>query len=208
MRVSLRVAAAAVLILGLGCASAKEEPATQRSAPVDALALFASILGDWRGSLVYIDYQSQQRFGIPLELSVSVTPDGATVKRDYVYTDPNNLVYAQSLLTAEQITESVVRDNPQQLHKSQRLTEAYFRDRGAEFFNYNIQSAKVTSPQDWTLVYTREGMDDDRSATIRQTLRRKGDVLTDSKEVRFHNQSDDLYILRNVVELERVASEN
>ena len=44
-------------------------------------AVLAASVGEWDGQLYYLDYQSGERFGIPMRVSASVTPDGVTLKR-------------------------------------------------------------------------------------------------------------------------------
>ena len=101
-----------------------------------------------------LDYQSGQRFGIPMRIEASVTPDGATLIRNVTYTDPGNLVYVVNVVT---ITQEGLLDD-------------------------NVDSLGYTSDVKWALVYSHEGADNDHPARIRHTIQRDGDDLTSSKE--------------------------
>ncbi len=142
--------------------------------------------GTWEGELYYLDYQSGQRFGIPVRIDADVTPDGATLIRRLTYTDPGVLVYAVNLVTVEE---------------SGQLVEAFFRDNNAEMLRYDIDSVSYKDDSDWTVVYSQDGVDDNRPARIRHTLSRTGDLMTSSKEVRFLDTDDDEFFLRNGIEV-------
>ena len=49
--------------------------ATSAAANDHALEALASAAGDWEGELYYLDYQSGQRFGIPMRVEIEATPD-------------------------------------------------------------------------------------------------------------------------------------
>ncbi|MEM7280952.1 MAG: hypothetical protein AAF438_04925 [Pseudomonadota bacterium] len=143
--------------------------------------------GVWNGELYYLDYQSGQRFGIPMRVEASVTPDGATLTRNVTYTDPGNLVYVVNVVTITQ---------------EGQLKEAFFRDSEAQMLNYNIDSLNYKSESKWTLVYSHEGTDNNRPAKIRHTIQRDGEDLTSSKEVRFlSGEQSNGFFLRNGTEL-------
>ena len=142
--------------------------------------------GLWKGELFYLDYQSGQRFGIPMEVKAEVTEDGATLIRRITYTDPGNLVYAVNLMTIEENGD---------------LVEAFFRDNNAEMKRHAIESAEYQSDTAWRIVYTQDGVDGDRPAKIRQTVERKGKSLTGTKEVRFLDDDSEEFFLRNGTEL-------
>ncbi len=151
--------------------------------------VLAASTGEWVGELYYLDYQSGQRFGIPMRVDASMTPDGATLVRRLTFTDPGTLVHAINLATVEP--------------GGQRLVEAYFRERKGQHFTYEVTEARFDGETDWRLAYEHDGRDDDRPARIRHTMTRKGNSLTSTKEVRFLDDDDDgAYLLRNGTELE------
>lgn len=112
--------------------------------------------GNWHGELYYLDYQSNQRFGIPMKIEAEMTPDGATLIRRMTYTDPGVQVYAVNLVTVDRDTGELV--------------ESYFRQGKGEYFRYEIEEVQFEDDQNWQLVYSHRGTDDDRPARLRHTL--------------------------------------
>lgn len=156
-----------------------------------ARAAFASITGNWTGELYYLDYQTGQRFGIPMNVAAEVTPDGATLLQKVRFTDPGVEVYAMTLTTVSQ--------------ESGEVLEAYFREQRGEYLRYRLAGVEYQSAEQWSLVMEREGSDDDRPATIRTTLSRRGDSLDSLKEVRFSDETAGAWFKRNGTELKRVV---
>ena len=156
--------------------------------------------GAWEGELQYLDYQSGQRFGIPMFVQASALPDGNTVFRDIVFTDPDNLVYASS--TTRYNVDNVI--------------EAYFRDGDAELFEYVLDRVELLTKDmsedgrsPWILVMSREGLDDDRPALIRLRHSQTANTQTVVKEVRYLDTVDQAtgrqtWIERNRTVLQRV----
>ena len=52
--------------------------AAQAELPV--ASIFAASTGAWEGELYYLDYQSNQRFGIPMRVEAETTPDGGIAR--------------------------------------------------------------------------------------------------------------------------------
>lgn len=164
--------------------------ATSASADDHALEALASAAGDWAGELYYLDYQSGQRFGIPMRAEIEATPDGATIIRHLTWTDPGNLVYAVLLTTIDRDTGELV--------------EAFFRDGKGEYTRHVVSSATFESATQWQVIYEQDGTDADRPARIRQTVERDGDLMTSKKSVRFLDGDDDEFFARNGSELRLV----
>ena len=165
-------------LLFLSCTAAADESTLR--------ALTASA-GQWEGELYYLDYQSGQRFGIPMKADVTTTPDGATLIRNLTWTDPGNLVHAVNLVTVDR--------------NSGELVEAFFRDGQGEFMRYEIESVEFISETDWTIVYEHNGSDDNRPARIRHTTKRDGDRMISSKSVRFLDDDSAEFFERNGADL-------
>jgi len=161
--------------------------ATSAAASDYALKALASAAGDWEGELYYLDYQSGQRFGIPMRAEIEATPDGDTVIRRVTWTDPGNLVYAVLLTTIDRDTGELV--------------EAFFRDGKGEYMRYEVSSASMESAIKWQVVYEQDGTDADRPARIRHTVERDGDLMTSKKSVRFLDDDDGEFFERNGSEL-------
>jgi len=176
----LNKVAVGLLLLCATCAAANDH----------ALEALASAVGDWEGELYYLDYQSGQRFGIPMRAEIEATPDGATVVRRLTWTDPGNLVYAVLLSTID-------RDTGQ-------LVEAFFRDGKGEYMRYEVSGVSIESATRWRVVYEHDGTDADRPARIRHTVERNGDLMTSKKSVRFLDGNDGEFFERNGSELRLV----
>jgi len=153
-----------------------------------ATSVLKASAGTWEGELYYLDYQTGQRFGIPMRIDAELTLDGATLVRRLTFTDPGNLVHAVNLSTVDRDTGELV--------------EAYFREGKGEMNRYEIVSTDFSDEANWELVYEQDGIDDDRPARIRHTILRDGISMTSSKEVRFLNDEDGEFFLRNGTELE------
>lgn len=147
----------------------------------------AATAGRWSGELFYLDYQSGERFSIPLRVDASTTPDSATLVRALTFTDPGVLVHAISLLTVD-------RD-------SGELVEAYFREGRGEFYRFDVVSFEHVDTGQWSLTYQHNGTDDGRSAEIRHTLERDGPRLSSVRSVRFLDEPDAEFFQRNGTEL-------
>ena len=158
----------------------------------DATSILAASTGNWAGELYYLDYQSGERFGIPMRVDADMTPDRSTLVRRLTFTDPGSLVYAVNVATID-------RD-------SGELVETYFREGKAEFARYLVTEMSYESAEQWRIVYEIEGIDDDRPARIRHTVRRDRDRMTSSKEVMFLD-SDSEFFLRNGTDLRVVRPE-
>ena len=157
--------------------------ATSAAANERALDALAAASGSWEGELYYLDYQSGQRFSIPMRAEIDATPDGATVIRRVTWTDPGNLVYAVQLTTIDQ--------------ENGNLVQSYFRDGKGEHMRYDITSVDIKSMTNWRIAYEHNGTDADRSARIRHTVERDGNQMTSKKSVRFLDSEDTRFFERN-----------
>ena len=175
-----RMLAIAVLLLISSLATAGEQ----------VMEALRSTIGSWDGELYYLDYQSGQRFDIPMQATVKSTPDGATLIRHLTWTDPGNLVHAVVLSTIDRDTEELV--------------EAYFRNGKAEYLRYDVISANIASDTTWSLKFEQEGTDGNRPARIRITAERDGDRMTSKKSVRFLDDPEGEFFERNGSELRLV----
>ena len=146
-------------------------------------SLLNASVGTWEGELYYLDYQSGQRFGIPMRVDADVTPDGATLVRRLTFTDPGNLVHAINLVTID-------RD-------SGEMVEAYFREGKGELLRYQVIGVEYANDEEWRIVYEQDGRDDNRPARIRHTISRDGEEMTSSKQVRFLDEDEGRLVLRN-----------
>ena len=157
------------------------------SASEQVMEALRSTVGSWDGELYYLDYQSGQRFSIPMQAGIEATPDGATLISRLTWTDPGNLVHAVALSTIDRDTGELV--------------EANFRDGKAEYLRYDLASAEIESDTRWSIKFEQDGTDDNRPARIRITVERDGDRITSSKSVRFLDDDGGEYFERNGTDL-------
>ncbi len=158
----------------------------------DLMRALAATEGHWEGELYYLDYQSGQRFSIPMTADIESTPDEATVIRRLTWTDPGNLVHAIVL-------SSIDRD-------SGELIEAFFREGRGEFMRYEITSVNVDSNSKWVFTFENDGTDDSRPARVRHVVKRDGELMTSRKTVRFLDDDSSQYFERNGSELRLLSN--
>ncbi len=148
-------------------------------------ALERGLAGRWSGALEYRDYQSNRSFKLPLNTLLSTGPDGATMTRVSSYDDGPQT----GLVT---ITTVSLFD------ASGMLTSAMFRKgRAVEVWKEAARVSAFVDAAHWTLVYQRQGQDDNRAADIRITQTRRGAELTALKEVKPVDAPDSAYAFRN-----------
>ncbi|TKB43038.1 hypothetical protein [Thalassotalea mangrovi] len=139
--------------------------------------------GVWRGELYYLDYQSGERYFIPMQVEASLSTNQDTLIRQFTFTDPNHVVYATQLLTLNEQESS--------------LAEAYFRDNQGECFDYEITKVQIVDEKHWRVEFQNKGLDDGRQALVLMHYERKGNKLFSEKKVRYLDDSDEAVFLRN-----------
>ena len=146
-------------------------------------------VGLWKGELYYLDYQSGRRFSIPVEYNAVLPPDNSVLTKQLVYTDPGVKVYATSSMTFD--------------NETGELVESYFREGKGQLFRYQIDSIAFQDNQNWSLIYSETGEDDNKPAIIKHTLIRAGQNLSSKKEVKFDDSES--FFLRNGSNLQLVS---
>lgn len=167
-------------------------PATTALTPAEARQ---SLIGRWEGKLEYRDYQADRWFGLPVKVEVRDGGDGVTLIRTADYDDGpktgNVRITTVTILAASGMAE----------------TGATFR-KGREV---ELDTAKLsldavsTSRDNWTMIETSSGRDDDRPATLRLTTTRAGNKLVTLKEIDFSDDSKAEWLVRNRTTLERLS---
>ncbi|MEM8826221.1 MAG: hypothetical protein AAGD40_04770 [Pseudomonadota bacterium] len=163
----------------------------QNMTPAKALA---SLSGEWVGALQYRDYQSDTLEEIPLASDFQPAGDGQSVYQLTRYTDPGFDVFIATLhsVTDESLTSAISR-----------------KGRPFELLNQTVTMAKAgAEDHDWVMVTERIGLDDDRSARIRETWTRSGDTLRTVKEVDYLDEDTEFFEYRNSHRYERERSED
>lgn len=148
-------------------------------------ALERGLAGRWSGALEYRDYQSNRSFKLPLNTLLSTGPDGATMTRVSSFDDgPQTGVVT---ITTVSLFDA-----------SGMLTSAMFRKgRAVEVWKEAARVSAFVDATHWTLVYQRQGQDDNKAADIRITQTRRGAELTALKEVKPVDAPDSAYAFRN-----------
>lgn len=186
----MRLAFAAAVLVALA------PPAAAQDAPAITLAeARASTAGAWTGELQYLDYQSGEWQGIPVTVTVTLEGDGNTLTRRAAFDDGPRvgLVYITSLamLGADGATE---------------YSTGFRAGRTPEVSAYTVTLAAAADAEHWTMLATRDGMDDDRPARIRETTTRDGAKLVTLKEVDFLDEPGEQWFSRNRSVLERLPA--
>jgi len=153
-----------------------------------------SLVGRWQGKLEYRDYQADRWFGLPVIVEVRDGGDGVTLIRTADYDD------GPSTGTVRITTVSMLAPN------GTEETSATFR-KGRAVETATAKLALVGSSKDrenWTLIETIAGKDDDRPATIRLTTTRTGKKVVTLKEVDFQDDSKAEWLGRNRTMILRV----
>jgi len=157
-------------------------------------SLEQGLVGHWAGALEYRDYQSGQRFELPMDSRISLGPDGATITRLSSFDDGPKT--AMVWITSVSLFDA----------SGSRVTTAMVRKGRA--LTLNTEIAETTGWADathWTVVAREDGMDDEKPTAIRTTLTRDGGTLTALKEVKPPEAPESAYRFRNQTVLRLVA---
>ncbi len=174
----------AVLLALAAARPASAQPASAQ--PADPLAPFRRLAGEWAGTLTYTDYTDD---ATRVELGVRI---GVAERRDslgapalelrYAYTEPDG---------------RAVEGGRDLLVPGTDPARVSFGDHGWAVL------ARDTTGGRLRLVVEREGDDNDRPATIRETLTATGDAWTLLKEIRY--SGTDRFFERHTYALRRTA---
>lgn len=168
------------------------QPVPATTAPITPptpAEVFASLDGNWEGVIEYRDYQSDTLQSIPMRANMESRPDGVTMVQRFSFSDPRAAVYATNLIAFGGDT----------------LSGAAARA-GRPFETYQ-QKVTVTSSEAkdrWSLIMAQEGMDDNRPASIRETVIRIEGQMIITKEVDFLDDNKQQWDFRNRVTLNKI----
>lgn len=172
-------------------APAKKAPEVANALPTaDKLELV--LKGSWGGALEYRDYQSGNKFELPMTAQIDIGKDNATISRVSTFDDgpKTGLVYITTVSLFDKTASKV--------------TNAVFRKGRA--VDVSTDDAKVSAYKDashWTIVYQQNGTDNEKAAEIRVTQTLNGNELVALKEVKPVGAADKDYLFRNQVRLIR-----
>jgi hypothetical protein len=172
-------------------------PATGVTADNQTIAeLRRGLAGEWTGSLDYRDYTANEWFGIPMTVRIEAVGDGVTLIRHARYDD--GPVTGMVDITTVQLFD------PASGNESQGI---FRRGRTSELLNYRLSlGGTPADATHWTIIFTSTAMDDNRPATLRETMTRDGDRVTTVKEVDFLDDTGENWLARNRTVLTRTAS--
>ncbi|MEO1043026.1 MAG: hypothetical protein AAFX52_12120 [Pseudomonadota bacterium] len=147
---------------------------------IAAAGLFLSDLdGSWSGYLEYCDYQSN---GLE-QISVAVENElhGRLLISKFNFTDPGVQVYRASVTSYDA--------------ESGKAFEAYVRDGSAE--HYESDYALEETVDGWTMTQTRQGLDGDDVAMIRDVTSYDGEKLITERTVDVLGDGQEDFLFRN-----------
>jgi hypothetical protein len=180
MRITLALITTALLAAPLA-ASPTTDVATAR----------ASLIGDWTGTLEYLDYTANEWFGIPVKTSIEDQGDGATTIRKSDFDDGPKV--------------GIVRITSVELFDANAGTLSVGTFRKGRKANIDVFSVRMEGiAQDathWTMVEEVLGQDDNRPAILRTTTTRDGDSLESLKQVDFQDDDKAEWLSRNRLRL-------
>jgi hypothetical protein len=179
-----------MLVMIGAVASAAQGQAADQKAPTPA-QLLAATAGHWSGKLEYRDYQSNQWFGLPVEVGIVAQPDGATTVRTAAYDDgpKTGTVW---------ITTSTLVDSKAQLVSYSILRRGRAMDTGTAQLS---MPAEAVDMNHWTLVTTERRPDGNAIAHVRETTTRNGDHMMTLKEVDMEGDGKVEWLPRNRTQL-------
>ena len=157
--------------------------------PTSAESALADLEGEWQGRLEYRDYQSDTMQSIPMNAVIESVPDDTTQIQRFRFVDPRSPVYSTNLISMDGETVSYATSR-----------------QGRPFETYQQSARLVQSDQasGWTVVLARIGQDDNRPASIRETILLNGNNVTLTKEVDFLDDDKNEWAFRNRAVLSRV----
>ena len=151
-----------------------------------------SLVGQWQGKLEYRDYQADRWFGLPVKVEVRDGGDDVTMIRVADFDDGPQTGIVRITTVA-------------MLADDGKETSATFRKgRPVELATARLALTRAAAADDWTMVETVDGRDDDRPATLRLTTTRTPGRLVTLKEVDFSDDSKTEWLVRNRTTLERL----
>lgn len=152
------------------------QPATHRTG---GLGLSDRLVGVWSGTLEYKDYQDEtRRVTLPTRLTIERTPgEPETLLFSYVYDDGPG--------------------------KTVTSTETFAYRDSSNTLRWGASTFQVRSVNEQHLIAQTEGSDNDRPATLQESITLEGDTLNIEKQVRDEGAAD--FSFRHRYRLTRVT---
>lgn len=134
------------------------------------LADLAALAGDWKGTLTYRDFRSDQEFDIPAKLSLRASRLKTTIFLEFVFSDPGRDVEDVQTFTQSQSKESLI--------------ETIFQDGRPVQKEWKVERFEK-SEDGLVAVLTTPSTDNNRPAVLRRTITLDGSSLTFVQEVSY-----------------------
>lgn len=154
---------------------------------INVAAARASMVGNWEGSLEYLDYTANKWFGIPVKTMIEDQGDNATVIRKSDFDDGPKV--------------GIVRITSVELFDPAKATLSIgtFREgRTAEIISYTVRlEGSSSDATHWTMVEETLATDNNRPALLRITTTRSGDKIEALKQVDFQDDYKVEWLSRN-----------
>jgi hypothetical protein len=158
---------------------------------IDVATARASLVGEWDGSLEYLDYSANQWFGIPVKTMIEDQGDGATIIRKSDFDDGPKI--------------GIVRITSVELFDAAKATVSvgtFRKGRAAEINIYTVlMEGAANDPLNWTMIEEVKGSDDNRPALLRITTKRTGNSVEALKQVDFQDDDKVEWLSRNRTKL-------
>lgn len=142
-----------------------------RAARPTRAALYSAMTGSWTGALEYKDYSNpKRRVTLPTKLAIALAPDSSALLMHYVYDDgPGKIVEDDDRFVANATVSTIAWGGLKTVAQQ-----------------YTVRDAAGASPSGRiAIVLQGEGKDDNKPATIRETITISKDSLRILKETRF-----------------------
>ncbi|MEM9064450.1 MAG: hypothetical protein AAGB51_03055 [Planctomycetota bacterium] len=157
-----------------------------------ARSVLDSLSGRWEGTLEYKNYGSGERVKLPSTMTVEPSMLTLSASRVITFTDPGYVVRNEDIVTFDPESARL---------QSVSITSGEYSSAD----QYTIESWEPTGPNNWTLVLSQEGQDDNRPADIRLTQTYDGASFRSRKDVRYTDDGAGDWEFRNEITYERAA---
>ena len=181
--------AASTLLIGLCLAVpsiAQTAPVEKSAAAVQPVDLLNTLVGEWDGTLEYLDYGANKWFGIPAQTTIQSGGDGVTFIRVTDFDDGPKVgiirITSISMIGSDGVTE---------------YWNSFRKGRVPELTSATLRVERYTDPAHWVMVSEGAGMDANRPAILRLTTTRDGARVATVKEVDFTDDDKAEWLTRN-----------
>jgi hypothetical protein len=159
------------------------EESAAAAQPIDVLN---TLVGEWDGTLEYLDYGADEWFGIPARTTIQSGGDGVTFIRTTDFDDGPKIgiirITSISMVASDGVTE---------------YSNSFRKGRVPELTNATLRVGSYTDAAHWVMMSEGAGMDANRPATLRLTTTRDGARVVTLKEVDFTDDDKAEWLTRN-----------